>query len=339
MQRLTSHRRALSRFLAALVVVLVALGCLGCSCGDAPATTAAPSAVASGAPPRGAAAPTHATRPSQPRHELPAGDHQAVSLGTDGGCALDTSRRLWCWGPQGECEWSAERSDRSRPPDGSSFAAVSGSPHRGCGVRTSGELVCWGCAAGAEEQVPMRGWKKIAAADRQGFCGITSDGRRWGCLGFHASGPKNDVPPPASLLDVDMRSFEDEGPEVSSGCGIVRDGALRCWGHAAWNRDALEGVDACSLVAMMANDRPCVARDRRIECRGSPGQSYDLPAPATKLVAGRAHVCAMSAGEVACFGDEPHSAVRGPVRDVAAWDDATCIVDPSGGLRCVGPGY
>ena len=71
----------------------------------------------------------------------PSGSFDAIALGYNWGCAIDSADELSCWGRQGPTYWYA-----SDAPSGT-FQSVATADSTGCAVSTDGEITCWGLTA------------------------------------------------------------------------------------------------------------------------------------------------------------------------------------------------
>lgn len=185
----------------------------------------------------------------------------AISVGALHPCGLEADGTPICWGNDGH-------TGTLNPPEGEKFTAVSVGHVVACGLRFDGTVSCWGRDA-IEKDVVQRPWpeggKFVAIATGPAWvCALKSDGTPI-CRGWHGDWFGHNVltrwnvklsaittgnANRWTLCTIDLYGavgcycdFGCPGPPADerfmavsiTGCGLLTDGALRCWG--SWNSD------------------------------------------------------------------------------------------------------
>ncbi len=279
-------------------------------------------------------------------------------------CAVDTARRLFCWGNglSGQLGHGAleRRGEPVRVPG--CWRAVSAGMAHTCAIgagggRPEGSLWCWGRARRGQlgqPRVPVRplaapvrvgadaDWTEVSAGAEH-TCGVRAQGQLW-CwgsnrdarLGFGAHGIEALSPSPGRV--------EGAWRHVSAGhrhtCGVDAGGGLRCWGLPLYGRTshAFEGDP----------HENAVTRPRPVE--GLAHENGWL-----EVSAGGGHTCARHvSGAVVCFGNnylyqigigstepgevfQPRQILDEGATALSAGGHHTCVVTAEG-FRCWGEG-
>lgn len=235
-------------------------------------------------------------------------------------------------------------------------------------------------ATAAPTGAPLIATKVVAG--RFHTCALTAGGgvKCWGAgfAGQLGSGAKQ-----PSAIPQDVHGLGSGVKDLAAGgdraCALLTSGAIRCWGKRfdLLPKD-VAGFESGDTVTTMAigDAHVCVLLGSgKIKCWGEDreGQLGDgqpnlfgsaaqpgaaiagLPA-STAVVAGRAHTCALAAGEVWCWGDggsgqngSPQArslatptkvvGLAAPVTGLFAHEDNTCAVLQGGKLRCWGDSW
>ncbi len=227
-------------------------------------------------------------------------DLEQISTGSgEAYCAVDTSRRLYCWGGNGGNLGLGDSEPREMPALvddeivwGSSFH---GSGHA-CAVDRDGKLYCWGRNDDAElglgdterrdEPVEVSGLPPVTTVST-GWghtCTLAQSGSLY-CWGRNSDGQ-------LGLGDTELRSVPTELRAAGSdwltvringlhSCALNRDDALYCWGR---NSDGQLGVADTEV--------------RLVPTEVLPGARFREVAP------GRYHTCAIDeTGRMLCWGE------------------------------------
>lgn len=298
---------------------------------------------------------------------------RALAVSSGGGCRIDDSGQLWCWG---ENDWGQVRpgaptwvEPREVPYDGlSDLVSVADSTTHRCVLHRDGGVSCWGSnLAGqvglAPSSVPITTPTRVAGiaqADRLVVAGGTScarlAGARWWCWG----GPGYLGPAFGTAADPPTRPFEVPGLQGAQrlALGETNAAALFDDGHVEAiqvpdsriaRSYALPGIDDGVDVEAVASYVCVVRRSGRVSCAGEQTVTATPPAPfyvegiddAIAFAHGRTNfeVCAVRAdGSLACWTHARTPAPR-PVpaaSDVAlaAVGEHVCALTCDGTVRC-----
>ncbi|MFD0724674.1 RCC1 domain-containing protein [Lysobacter brunescens] len=245
----------------------------------------------------------------------PAGRFLSVAIGAAHACALRSDGEATCWGDGTD--------GRTEAPAGMRFLSVTAGERHSCGVLVDGRLQCWGSDSEGQQLLPSGRFTALAAgrshtcargikgaiacwggggssgqlhppqSEGAGSHALTLGGRGAAVCELTASGGQSDIDcsdgigglrPPA-LPFVDIRLGE------RSGCGILRDGTVRCWGELP--------------------ERPLADRTGF-----------------HRITVGGAHGCALDEnGSALCWGDNSDGQANPPTGhfiDIAAGDRFTC---------------
>lgn len=293
-------------------------------------------------------------------HRYPIGDNETVADvgpvpigisrrvvdiggGDDFVCAVFDSGRVRCWGSNhaGQLGMGHQRQinvgDDETPADmdsdvllGGRAVQVAGGRYKACALLDTGKVRCWGINA--------EDWDWI---DKEVV------GYSFG-LGYGEFGtiePIGDDEPPSEAGDLELPGTVTK---IAVGgyhmCALMDDGAVRCWGDGGLgNLGHGQGGDAIGDDETAAATIPLY-----------------FESPVVDIAAGYWHTCALlENGSVRCWGDgyssgqlglpgisrlganEPAASVDpvrvgGPVARIFLYEDGTCAVMRTGGLRCWG---
>eukprot|EP00960_Hanusia_phi_P067811 766710-Hanusia_phi.AAC.3 len=259
-----------------------------------------------------------------------------VKAGGHHSCALDTAKKLTCWGRDSAGQTSI-------PPtvvDGSVVDLDLGQQHT-CAVLEDGALVCWGENAMGQTATPSTamGWKRVAAGAAHS-CGILEDGsarcwgdnaylqasppagRTWQMISsgfFHSCG----IEEGGAASCWGGKGYEQQQVEVPGGrslrwrdicagrshsCGVLINGTLLCWGGNDWGQSSPPRREGWSKVSCGTVHSCGVALDGSISCWGSPMENRLLVSPRADLKwssvsSSSEHSCALLlSGAISCWG-------------------------------------
>lgn len=194
------------------------------------------------------------------------GQVQAMDMGQDGGCAIDTSGAVSCWGTNnngvlgsGQNQTALEFSDSpvaTSGIDGVTATAIqlSRGYSSACAVLDNGAVQCWGY-------------------------------NDYGMLGQDPVISKNATPTTVSGLDG-SEIAEAVSIGYSHACALMEGGAVKCWGE---NYDGQLGIDSNATTESY----------QPVDVNGIDG----ITASATKVEVGEYNSCALlSTGAVKCWG-------------------------------------
>ena len=267
-----------------------------------------------------------------------------IGGGDDFVCAVFDSGRVRCWGSNhaGQLGMGHQRQlnvgDDETPADmdgdvllGGRAVQVAGGRYKACALLDTGKVRCWGINA--------FDWNP-----ENGTLIGESYGLGYGELG--TSQPIGDDEPPSEAGDLDLPG---RATKIAVGgyhmCALMDDGAVRCWGDV--DRGNLGHGDVSS--GHIGDDETAAAT-----------VPLYFESPVVDLDAGYWHTCVLLRnGSVRCWGDgqnagqlglpgvtrlgddEPITSVPpvrvgGAVARIFLYEDGTCAVMRTGGLRCWG---
>jgi hypothetical protein len=162
----------------------------------------------------------------------------AASSGDLGGCALATTKEVYCWGVNSVGElgngaidafggqyWTERALARISSSD--QFRSVHGAGRQRCAIRIDGAAFCWGAGVGSS---PTRiganlSWTTIAETSRySGYnCGLAADSTAY-CWSPGVVSPQQ-VDPSLRWTGVDVSIF--------SACALAPSGRAYCWSSSA----------------------------------------------------------------------------------------------------------
>lgn len=228
-----------------------------------------------------------------------AGAAEFIAVGNDVSCAIVVGGGLQCWGDSAD----GMLGNGTTTPDVLSPGAALGLPavahvslgdDTACAVATNGDGWCWGSNGNGEvgDGTTIDRLTPTAVAGPQGFakidvgdgtvCGLTTTGllRCWGDNGDGQAGDGSVV---ESATPVPVQGLEGAATELAVGeahvCAVDGAATVRCWGAGEALGTGLAELNQGTAVAVS----------------GAAGF--------TDLSAGADHTCALSSGEVRCWGD------------------------------------
>lgn len=304
----------------------------------------------------------------------PSGRFIAVDVGDLHACALGSDGEVVCWG-------SNAHGQATPPPAASQSIAVAVGERHTCALRAEGLVLCWGDNGMNQTEVPAGRFTGIAAgathncarmvdgtvscwggdnsygqtdpprllsaaisvgADGDTACTLDNEASRAdvGCAGEPGS-----LRPPA--LPFTALSLGD-----SSGCGVLRDGGVRCWGATLGETPPKRFY----RIAVGAGHACGIDDDLRLACWGDNGGGQASPPTGrhSEVVSGDRFSCALRAygnrldHGIECWGqgpavdDQPRSgdflalhasggnvcAIELQTRRVRCWGEAASAIVP-----------
>lgn len=190
--------------------------------------------------------------------------------------------------------------------------SVSAGGHHTCLLTTVGGVECWGANDGGQlgdgsttrslVPVPVSGLSSGVTAIATGTnftCALVSGAVKcWGSneYGQLGIGSTTDSSKPVDVSDLasDVTGISAEGSGLHA-CAVLSNGGVMCW-----------GANQAGQLGTGDNSGPetCVGRggDATLSCSSRPVDVTGLPS-ATTVAAGATHTCAISGGEVECWGE------------------------------------
>jgi alpha-tubulin suppressor-like RCC1 family protein len=221
---------------------------------------------------------------------------EALGAGSAQTCAIDTYRRIWCWGRDPMTIWQATPAKAAL---GFKPTQISSRNGTSCAIAPDANLWCWGqndCArAGLGDEYPrdspvlvagIKSVKQVSVGESH-TCAVTTDGKVWcwGCgsvLDFK-TGQSSFAAKPTVMGNPETMVAIAAGESFT--CAISSSiGQVVCWGENKYGQcGQWETSKPVTVTAVMGADK------------------------VTQLVAGRHHVCALKAdGNVVCWGSHEY---------------------------------
>jgi len=224
--------------------------------------------------------------------ESPPGTFSKVDVGNFGGCAIDTSGNLQCWGE------TPSQTDASTHDREGSFVDISMGYEHGCVLDVDGVITCFGKNQFGQTNVPTVGDKPFIGVFVGSYssCGIYNDNTVT-CWGYDIG-----------QLDVNPNTQYLEGAAgISTACGILASThEVECWSKDSTCRLVMpekEGLQAKERVGyervISAADEVCVLTSNgSIDCFGYANDEFlaNQPSGYTWLTVSNSggHSCAIT---------------------------------------------
>jgi hypothetical protein len=199
-----------------------------------------------------------------------------------------------------------------------------------CALQGDGHLACSGGGTAAEVFEPGLPYVSVSAGASQS-CALRSDDRLL-CVGGHRG-------------LISQGTYRQVSVGFYDGCGLTRDGDLRCWGQTEELRTA---APKGRFEAIATGQSFACALDAKgaISCWGKAGDLGEKLRPPrgsfVELDLGQLFGCARAAdGSVACWGFDLHGETRvppGPWAELETGGAFTCVLDEERRATCVGFG-
>jgi alpha-tubulin suppressor-like RCC1 family protein len=270
----------------------------------------------------------------------------SLASGNDHVCGLDAAGVAMCWGANdGGQLGDGSTTDRPSPVPVRTelqFASLTAGDVHTCGIAGGGVPLCWGQNVNGQLGDGTRTDSRFPRDVGNGFtfaslvagwnhtCGLTANGNAF-CWGLNSDGQLGDGSTLDRLLPTLARgAMESLAAGSAHTCG-VSGGDVFCWGQ--------------NLSGQLG--------DGSTESRRQPTPVQGLPGPATQVVAGAVHTCALLRdGRAYCWGQNLHgqlgdgttqnrsmaTPVAGTVRfrSISAGGALTCGTATTGGQYCWG---
>lgn len=279
-------------------------------------------------------------------------DVAQLALGWTHTCALTSSGAVKCWGGNDRGQLGdGTTSPRATAGDvvglSEGVVAISANAKSTCALTAAGEVRCWGDNAygqlgnGTTQDrhvpvaVPGIGEVQSITVGMNHGCALAVDGDVH-CWGDNQAGQLGDGTYDQGLVPTAVVALPDEVVGIDAGaahtCALTRAGEVSCWGY--------NGAGQLG--------------DGTLINRAMPVPAGDLPAGAIAIAAGGGFTCVtIAGGPVRCWGSNVFGAlgdgtqldrltpvvVRGLTADaqsLSAGENHTCLVTPSGTVRCWG---
>lgn len=205
-------------------------------------------------------------------------DVRHASVGWDHVCAIKVDGAVWCapYDP-----WNLPESDELRPRHPTDGLLTKPRPALEVDARLTNEFAPW-----RGTMLSLGTDNEAIASSGDSACVLKQDGWVW-CWGTDEAGAAG-LKGERSSEPVRLDALGSDVASISlgrrHGCAVKRDGTLWCWGQ---NRYALLG-----------NGRSSYGVDELFDPAPVPG----LPGPTTAVAAAEWHTCAVSNGELFCWG-------------------------------------
>ena len=265
--------------------------------------------------------------------------YEQAFIGASQICAIDSSRRLTCWGGDGN---GFITDAPTEPVD--SISVIAGF-NQGIALMMDGTVYEWGKDSQFHTPPPQAGLRQLNTGS-QYKCATDNIGSVtcWG-VGLSAPGQGGvytNTPDEASFIQVAV--------SADDACALSSQGTLTCWGDDALNQvsDAPTGSDFNAVFAGQGYANAAhfcaIKSDGSLACWGNDSEGQcQAPTNAevyVSLAAGSEHTCALTEeGTPYCWGATDHIAGFDPSATyiaIASFSGYTCALDPAGGVTCWG---
>jgi len=243
---------------------------------------------------------------------------RSLSVGFEYACAIDLTRRAYCWGRNSSWQIGNDLSGLSDRPHLVSadlrFLEIAAGASHTCGITTDSVAVCWGDNSSgrlglgtAAPRTPTPPTPVAAAGikfahvtvDREHTCAVPGDGAGM-CWGYNGdgrlgTGTTTTTMEPAGV--VGGFAFDTIAVGRDFTCGLDREGRASCWG--GYGDDQLGFAVDSTCLATGCNRQPQAV---------SSGLRFSSIAPTrtggTELVGPQSHACAveLGTGQAYCWG-------------------------------------
>ncbi len=232
---------------------------------------------------------------------------QTLTTHDDLTCGIRKDGRGVCWGD--------EISGEGTPPEDARFTMVDLNVGASCGIKTDKSIVCWGddpTIGRKRIELPKGKFVDIAVGHSQ-MCAIDTEGKSTCWWTNPPKKRKSDTTADILLthglnqgsIDPPAGEFSNIEAEYSITCGLLKGGAIKCWGHS------LDGLIS------------------------------DVPdGTFTQFALGTHSACALrNDGTLACWGsliENGHTPPTGKFKQVDLSDTGACAIDEKSKVQCWG---
>lgn len=228
-----------------------------------------------------------------------AGDQHACALGCTTTPAEQPSCSCYCWGVNNSGQLGITSSMPDSIPERvpvSNPAGVYAAADSSCALTAAGDVYCWGGSAfgllGVTPSVTSSSPQRVqglprlrdVALGRHHACALSREYQVW-CWGDNTNGqlgPRSVDAPSTPALVLGLPPIQSISVGDRHSCALSMDGQLLCWGSNQY--DAVGGavISSSSLPTLV---------------------THPTAAPWTEVACGSQHTCAISGGQVYCWGD------------------------------------
>lgn len=247
--------------------------------------------------------------------------YQSVDAGGFHACAITPSAAVYCWGYNGDGQLGTGAvANRNVPtpmvaPTASAapltFRQLSGGRYHTCGITLAGIAYCWGANLDGRlgDNTVSPSLKPVQAATPVAFqsissgwnhtCGLSKSGIAY-CWGFNQSGEVGALigPPDSVAIEVPRPvsgpDFKALGVGGLHSCALDLGGDAWCWGFNGYGQLG-NGTTVSTLNNVV--DTAGVPIGSRAVAVQMPVAEFDT------IAAGAQHTCALTDGQVWCWGD------------------------------------
>lgn len=241
----------------------------------------------------------------------------------------------------------------------------------GCAKLRNNDVRCWGREVSGHKRLPTGFVPTVMAAGEDGSCGLTADGsiQCWGDASLMSSGSTLRIEAESAPALVGKLS---NATQIAVGrrhvCAMQASGAVTCWGES-WrdtaevkSKDAkgpfpVEGLGKAVHLAARGTRTCAVIDDGTVRCWGLKRalETVEGVRDAVQVAVGEKHACVRrKKGPVMCWGDDERGQLGRGTTDkngsrvptevpgteeteqVVAAENATCVRDKAGAVRCWG---
>lgn len=268
----------------------------------------------------------------------------SLAAGTNHICGIRKDGRAVCWGEGDGGQLDA--------PEGN-FTKLDVSPMRSCGIKADNSVTCWGRGLGPVDQPPVEPpegtYVDIAVGYTQ-MCGIGTDGKTQCWWTVEPEAPKKETTSEKIIaiaveqgdIEVPKGDFLDVETTDSVTCGVLKEGAVKCWGNSVFGlisgvpdgkfkQISLHYLNACALSV-----------DNTISCWGSMIENgHALPKGTfTQVSVGDGFACGVASDKsIQCWGSNDSKQLEAPAgkfANVATGDGFACAIKDDAKVVCWG---